>query len=97
MARAGQTSVEFNQSFFDSIMRSAGVQSLQLAAAERVLAAAKASAPVKTEDYKLGLRITRAERKYRTAFLVTGTDPKTLLIEAKLGVLARALKSAGRG
>lgn len=96
MAGRGQTSVQFNQSFFDSIMRSAGVQSLQLAAAERVLAAAQASAPVDTGAYKSKLQITRAERKYRTAFLVTGTDPKTLLIEAKLGVLARALKSAGR-
>lgn len=90
------TQVQFDQSFFDTILRSSGVESLALAAAKRVLSTAQASAPVDSEDYKSGLRIERAEGKYRTVFLVTGTDWKTLLIEAKLGVLARALKSAGR-
>jgi hypothetical protein len=89
--------VEFDQAFFDGLMRTAGIQSLQQAAAQRVLAAAQASAPVKTGAYKRGLRITKAERKYRTAFLVEGTAPHTLLVEAKTGNLARALKSAGRG
>ena len=96
MARKGQTSIEFNQAYFDSILRSSGVQSLEKAAAEKVLAAAKASAPEDTGDYKKGLRIEKAEAKYRTVYLVTGTDPKTLLIESKTGNLARALKSAGR-
>lgn len=97
MAGGGKTSVEFNQSFFDSIMRSAGVQSMQQAAAERVLQRAKATAPVRTGAYRDGLHIARAERKYRTAFLVVGSAPHTLLVEAKTGNLARALKSAGRG
>lgn len=89
--------VEFDQGFFDSLMRSAGIQSLQQAAAQRVLAAAQASAPVKTGAYKRGLRIAKADHKYRTTYLVEGTDPHTLLVEAKTGNLARALKSAGRG
>ena len=88
--------VRFDQAFFDSILRSSGVESLGLAAAQRVLAQAKASAPFDSGDYQAGLRITRAEAQYRTVFLVAGTDWKTLLVEAKLGVLARALKSAGR-
>ncbi len=93
---AGAT-VKFDQSYFDSIMRSADVQSLEMEAAQRVLSAAQAKAPVKSGDYKAGLRITRAERKYRTAYLIEGTDPKTMLVESKTGNLARALKSAGRG
>ena len=95
MTRRGSY-VQFDQSYFDNILRSSGVQALEKAAAERVLAAAKASAPVDTGDYKAGLRIEKAEAKHRTVYLVVGTDWKTLLIEAKLGVLARALKSAGR-
>lgn len=91
------TTVKFDQSFFDSIMRSAGVQSLEMEAAQRVLAQAQATAPVDTGAYKAGLQIVRAERKYRTAYLVEGTDEKTMLVESKTGNLARALKSAGRG
>ncbi|WRS30600.1 hypothetical protein U6G28_02620 [Actinomycetaceae bacterium MB13-C1-2] len=97
MARGGDVKTEFDQGYFDSIMRSAGVQSLERDAAERVLAAAKAAAPVKTGAYKAGLRIEKAEAKYRTVYLVVGTDWKTMLVESRSGVLARALKSAGRG
>ena len=97
MGSPGQVEIEWDQSFFDNIMRSAGVQSLEKAAAERVLAVAQATAPVDTGDYQRGLRIVKAERKYRTAYLVEGTDWKTLLVESKTGNLARALKTAGRG
>lgn len=97
MARAGQTYIEFNQQYFNAIMRTAGVQSLQQAVAERVLSAAQASAPVDTKAYRNGLRIRKRASRYRDVFLVEGTDPKTLLIESKTGNLARALKSAGRG
>lgn len=90
------TKVVFNQKFFDSIMRSAGVQSMERDVAERVLARAQETAPYDSGDYRNGLRIRRAERQYRTAFLVEGTDWKTLLVEAKTGNLARALKSVAR-
>lgn len=88
--------LKYNQSFFDGIMRTAGIQSLERSIAERVLAVAKANAPYKSGDYKKGLRIVKAERKYRTAYLVEGTDWKTLLVESKTGNLARALKSVAR-
>lgn len=89
--------IEFDQQFFDTILRSSGVQSLERQAAEKVLAAAKANAPYKTGAYRRGLRIEKTEARFRTVYLVTGADPKTLLIESKTGNLARALKSAGRG
>lgn len=91
------TTVEFNQQFFDTIMRSSGVQSLQRSVAERVLAQAKATAPVGEGDYRDGLRIEVRASRYRDAFLVVGNDWKTLILESKGGYLARALKSAGKG
>lgn len=97
MARGSDVKLDFDQAYFDRVMRSAGVQSLERAAAERVLAAAKASAPVDTGDYRRGLKIEKAEAKYRTVYLVVGTDWKTMLVESRTGNLARALKSAGRG
>lgn len=89
--------VQFNQKYFDEILRSSGVQRMQLELAEKVLAKAKATAPEESGDYKRGLHIERAERGYRFAFLVVGDDWKTLLVESQTGNLARALKSVGRG
>lgn len=91
------TTVRFDQKYFDQIMRSSGVQNLQKQTAEKVLAKARATAPVDSGDYKRGLHIETAERGYRTAYLVVGSDRKTLLVEAWTGNLARALKSVGRG
>lgn len=91
------TEVKFNNQFFDTVLRTAPVQRVQEEAAQRVLARARADAPVDSGAYKRGLRIRKAERGYRTAYLVEGTDEKTLLIEAQRGTLARALKSVGRG
>lgn len=97
MPRAGQTTVEFNPKYFNAIMRAAGVQVLQREAAERVLAKAKATAPYDSGDYQRGLRIKKRASQYRDVYIVEGTDWKTLLVEAKTGNLARALKSAGKG
>ena len=97
MPARGQTIVEFNPAFFDTIMRSAGVQRLTDAAAERVLAAAKASAPVETGDYRDGLHIEHYDAKYRRTTRVVGDDAKTLLVEAKTGNLARAMQKARTG
>lgn len=94
MARAGQTYIDFNDSFFDEILNSAGVNALTQAAAERALAEAKANAPVKTVAYRDGLRIEQVKRAHRTTQMVVGHDPKTMLIESQTGNLAKALKKA---
>lgn len=88
------TEVKFNPMFFDRIMRSAGVESLTKAAAEKTLANAQATAPVKSGDYWSGFRIRKKNAKYRTVYQVVGTDWKTMIIESKRGILARALKAA---
>ena len=90
--RAGQVSVEFNNSFFEGILRDARVDTLCRAKAEAALAIARATAPVDTGAYKNGLVVEPSESAHRRSWRVVGHDPKTLLIESKTGNLARALK-----
>jgi hypothetical protein len=94
MAAKGQTTIEFNDAFFDEIMRSAGVESLTKDAATRAASIARATAPVDTGSYRDQIRVIVRESRYRRVYRVVGNDPKTLLIESKTGNLARALKAA---
>ncbi|MGW9345591.1 HK97 gp10 family phage protein [Streptomyces albidoflavus] len=94
MARSGDTDVVFNPQFFETVLRQPGVEQIVDAAGGRALAAAQASAPVDSGDYRDGLHIEHHESRYRRATRVVGSDPKTLLIEAKTGNLARAVKAA---
>jgi transcriptional/translational regulatory protein YebC/TACO1 len=93
MPRAGQTTVHFNQKYFDQIMKTAAVDSMVKEKAEEALKIAKATAPVDTEDYKNGLKIEKAIHKYRDTYLGVGTDAKSLLVEAQTGNLARAIRA----
>lgn len=88
------TELRFDDGYFKSILRSAGVDTLTKSAAERILARAKATAPVDTGDYRRGLQIKKTRGATRDVYLVIGTDWKTLLVESKTGNLARALKGA---
>ena len=94
MAARGRTVVEFNDGFFEEIMKSAGVKALTRSAADRVALEARASAPVKTGAYRDGIEVKEQQYSKRTAYLVVGTDKKTLLVESKTGNLAKALKKA---
>jgi len=90
---AKKPKVYFNQSYFNAILRSAGIEALCQAKAENALAIAKSTAPVRTGAYRDGLAIEKAPRHYRDAWLVVGHDWKTLLVESKTGNLLRALKA----
>ncbi len=95
MPRSGRTDVTFNPEFFATVLRQPGVERLTDAAGDRALANARANAPVgETEQYRDGLHIEHRESRYRRSTRVVGSDSKTLLIEAKTGNLARALKAA---
>ncbi|MCC4250712.1 HK97 gp10 family phage protein [Microbacterium testaceum] len=94
MARSGQTDVTFNPKFFETVLRQPAVERLTDAAADRTLANAQASAPVDSGDYRDGLHIEHHEARFRRVARVVGDDKKTLLIEAKTGNLARAVKAA---
>ncbi|GGH34220.1 HK97 gp10 family phage protein [Microbacterium album] len=94
MAYRDQTSVDFNDVYFDNIMKSAGVDALTKDAAERAAGVARSTAPVDTGSYRDQIRVVVRESRYRRVYRVVGHDPKTLLIESKTGNLARALKAA---
>ena len=107
MPAAGQTTVDFNDKFFEDILNSAKVKQLTRQAANRVLAEAKTSAPVGDPSdpvykdparhpgqYRDGLGIEEVKRAHRTTVMVVGHDAKTLLVESRTGNLAKALKKA---
>ena len=85
-----------NDEYFDTILRSPGVEALVDASAEGALAEAVANAPVDTGAYKRGLHIEHVEARYRRVARIVGSDEKTMLIESKTGNLARSLKGAKR-
>lgn len=94
MPAAGQTTVDFNNSFFDEMLNSAGVRALTRGAAEKALNIARANAPVDTGAYRDGLQVEAVQHAHRTTYRVVGTDAKTMLIESQTGTLVKALKKA---
>ncbi|PLS24217.1 HK97 gp10 family phage protein [Bifidobacterium imperatoris] len=94
MPAAGQTTVDFNEAFFDEMLNSAGVRALTRGAAEKALNIAKANAPVDTGAYRDGLQVEAVQHAHRTTYMVVGTDAKTMLIESQTGNLVKALKKA---
>lgn len=94
MPAAGQITVDFNDSFFDEMLNSAGVRALTRGAAEKALNAAKANAPVDTGAYRDGLQVEAVQHAHRTTYMVVGADAKTMLIESQTGNLVKALKKA---
>lgn len=89
--------VDFDSQFFEEILRSAQVEALTRASAEKALAYAQTHAPVDTGDYKRGLHIREENHAYRKTYLVVGEDWKTFLVESKTGNLLKALKHAKIG
>lgn len=94
MPAAGQTTVDFNNSFFDEMLNSAGVRALTRGVAEKALNIARANAPVDTGAYRDGLQVEAVQHAHRTTYRVVGTDAKTMLIESQTGNLVKALKKA---
>jgi hypothetical protein len=90
---AKKVTVDFNQTYFDNILRSAGIEALCRSKAEDALAIARSTAPVDTGAYRDGLEIEKVSHRYRDTYEVVGHDKKTLIIESKTGNLARALKA----
>lgn len=89
-------SFTFNDEFFSELGASPAVIDLTTAAAEKVLAASKASAPVATGGYKRSLHLETRQKKYRRQVVVVADADDALLVESRTGNLARALRSASR-
>ena len=79
----------------DALTRDPGIVSAVSDATERIAATARADAPEDSGDYKGGIR-TGLKYQERVVGLVEATDPKSLIIEAKTGSLARAVKKNAR-
>lgn len=88
--------MEFNAGFFEALSKSPEVTALCVAKAEQIMAAAQASAPVDSGDYKGAFRV-RVKYQRRAVAVVENTDPKAMIIESKTGNLARAVRAARRG
>ncbi|WP_067198925.1 hypothetical protein [Microbacterium sp. XT11] len=79
----------------DALTRDPGIVSVVQQATDRIAEIARADAPTDTNAYKAGIR-TRIKYQDRAVGVVEATDPKSLIIEAKTGNLARAVKKAAR-
>lgn len=77
-----------------ALLRSDGVQDELRGRAERVLAAARESAPVVTGEYRDSLTVVE-DTTDRAVVRVTSTAPHGFIVEAATGNLSRALDAAG--
>lgn len=87
--------MKFNDSFFDDLLGSAQVEALVVASGKKVAAVARASAPVDSGAYRDSIKVT-TKRQKRVVAVVSADDEKAMIIEARTGNLARALKAAKR-
>lgn len=86
--------VTLNHGGMGELLKSAEVRDALTQRAERVLAAAKAAAPVDTGAYRDGLHVEQATTD-RAVVRVSGDTDHDWILEAKTGNLARALDAAG--
>lgn len=88
--------MEFQNGYFEALLRSAPVRGLVDGAAERVADKARSTAPVGDGDYKNGIK-TSGKLQDRYVGLVQATAPHSMVVEARTGNLARAVRGSGRG
>ena len=88
--------MKHNDSFYDELLVSQGVEDLAVDAAELVADTARETAPVDTGAYKDSIVVT-TKRQERVVALVQATDEKSMVIESRTGNLARAVRRNGRG
>lgn len=86
---------EFDDGGIAALTRAPGVVNAVRQATERIAATARADAPEDSGDYKAGIQ-TGIKFQRRPVGLVEATDPKSLIIEARTGNLARAVKKNAR-
>lgn len=87
--------MDFNNAFFDELSRSPKVAALVSEITEEIADDLRASAPEVSGKYKNGIS-TAMKHQRRVVGLVLATDKKSLLVEAKLGLMVRALNRAKR-
>lgn len=91
MARDGK--VKLNHEGIGELLKSRAIREVTTGKAEKVLAAAVADPHDDTFDYENGLEI-RQDTTDRAVTRVVATDWKSAILEAKYGILNRALDAA---
>lgn len=86
--------MKHNQSFYDQLLVSPAVEALVKAPAEKVASVARQTAPVDSGAYRDRIQVT-TKRQKRVVALVQATDDKSMIIEARTGNLARAVRAVG--
>jgi hypothetical protein len=89
-----RTKVKLDHSGMASLLKDSGVRAELRRRAEPVLSAAQADPHDDTGAYESGLRIEDATTDRAVVRVVAG-DAKGHILEAKYGILARALDAAG--
>lgn len=79
---------------FSEILNSDGVRDFCTSRAQRTLDAARADAPVASGAYKASLQLEQATTDRAVTRVVADVD-YAVFVEAKYGILARALDAAG--
>lgn len=90
--------MKWNEGFFSEILHSAKVTRLISDPGETVAALARANAQVDTGAYRDGIHMKIVSTPTRNIAVIVASDPKSLIIEARTGNLAKALgQVVGRG
>lgn len=76
------------------VLRMPEVVAATRAKAEKVLAQAQATAPVKTGTYKRSLKIVVEHHAHRDTYSVLADVPYATYVESRHGTLARAMRAA---
>lgn len=92
MSKPGSVRIEWNKEYWKNVLKQPGMDNLVKSAAQQALDVAQASAPVDTSDYHDSIHLNRREGESRYTWEVKASDWKALIIEAKTGNLARAIK-----
>lgn len=90
----GKVDLKLNSAGIEAVLKSSGVREFITERAERVLSAADADPHDDTGDYEAGLHIEQDTTDRAVVRVVSG-DFKGHILEARYGILARALDAAG--
>lgn len=88
--------MQFQNGYFDALLRSDPVRAVVDEAAERVAERARATAPVGDGGYKNGIT-TAGKMQKRYVGLVVANSRHSMKVESRTGNLARAVRGSGRG
>lgn len=93
MSRA-RIHIDFVEGFFDEVLNSPNVRAQVDLAANRMLAEARATAPVDSGRYRDSLHIEHVMHEHRQTALVVADSDNAMLVESQTGNLARARRKA---